>query len=153
MAADWLTGFIVRAKAATYVGAGHAVRPTRPGSHDLSYEEPGRRYSDSYFGGTDFLGQEVVWQDDVPVWAMNYGGRVLDGAAIDGARAAKVIRAALPLMYAEGRFLGGFRHLHGPYRYEDRSTGDTTGFRGIEVIRRGGLVVYRLDYQGGRIRE
>jgi hypothetical protein len=146
-----LTDFIVRAKAATYVGAGRGLPATRPGSHDLSYEEPGWRYADSYFGGTDFAGQEVVWQDGVAVWAMNYRGRVLDASAIDGARAAEVIRAALPLMYAEGRFLGGFRHDHGPYRYDDRSTGGTEGFRGVEAIRRGGPVVYRLDYHGGRI--
>jgi hypothetical protein len=151
MAADELTGFVVRAKAATYVGSGRAVPATRPGAHDLAYEEPGWRYADSYFGGTDFLGQEVVWRAGIPVWAMNYRGRVLDAAAIDGARAAEVIRAALPLMYAEGRFLGGFRHRHGPYRYEDRSTGDTAGFRGVEVIRCGGRVVYRLDYHGGRV--
>jgi hypothetical protein len=56
-----LNAFIVRAKAATYVGAGGAAVASRPGSHDLTYAEGELGYRDSYFGGTNFLRQEVVW--------------------------------------------------------------------------------------------
>ncbi len=148
---DGLEGFIVAAKATTYVGAGQKVAPSRPGAFDLTYEDGAFSYRDSYFGGTDFVGQEVVWHGETPVWAMNYYGRVLAGDVFDGATGAEVIRAALSAMYAEGQFLGGFDFLHDGYSYEDRSEGDWPQFTGIERILREGRVLYRLDYHGGVI--
>lgn len=61
---EGLEKFIVRAKAATYVGDGASRRPCRTGSRDIAYEDGEWVYLDSYFGGADFLGQEVVWNSD-----------------------------------------------------------------------------------------
>lgn len=146
-----LEEFIVAAKAATYVGTGEKVTPSRPGASDLIFREGEFSYRDSYFGGTDFIGQEVVWQGDTPIWAMNYYGRILVPELIDGARGAAVICAALSVMYGEGRFLGGFDFTHEGYDYEDRSTGAVGQFTGIERILRDEREVYRLDYHGGMI--
>ena len=77
MLSDDLVAFIVRAKANTWNAACAPSLSYRPGSHDLQYHEGNRAYLDSYFGSTDFVGQEVVWNDGVPVWAMNYHGRIL----------------------------------------------------------------------------
>ena len=107
---EQLTTFIVRAKAATYVGSGTKSLSHRPGSHDLEFHEGEYSYLDSYFGGTDFLGQEVVYYKDKPVWAMNYYGRVLKPAIITAAEAGQMIKESLSRMYEEGRFLGGFEH-------------------------------------------
>ncbi len=62
-----LEDFIVAAKAACYAGDGAPAEPSRPGAHDLCHRAGPWSYRDSYFGGTDFAGQEVVWRDDVPV--------------------------------------------------------------------------------------
>ena len=36
-------------------------------------------YHDTYFGGTNFMGEEVVYEDsDAPIWGMNYYGVTLD---------------------------------------------------------------------------
>ena len=67
MTADELNAVIVRAKAATYVGGGVKASASRPGSHDLGWTEGEWRYLDSYFGGTDFLGQEVLLRGAEPV--------------------------------------------------------------------------------------
>lgn len=146
-----LTAFIVEAKAAAYVGGRAAGPSCRPGSHDVGHVRDEWAYLDSYFGGTDFLGQEVVWRKGEPVWAMNYYGRILDPLEIDGERAGMVIRASLPRMYAQGRFLDGFVHEVAGYRYADESAGDPASFIGIERIFRGDREVYRLDYHGGMI--
>ncbi|OQP88100.1 hypothetical protein BTR14_01100 [Rhizobium rhizosphaerae] len=146
-----LADFIVEAKAATYVGGGAKRGSSRPGSHDLAYEAGPWRYLDSYFGGTDFLGQECVWQENRPVWAMNYYGRILEPALIDAALAGGIIQKALSALYREGRFLCGFRFALAPYDYIDESTGDYLSFTGIERIERAGRTVYRLDYHGGLI--
>ncbi len=149
---DGLEPFVVRAKAATYVGGGHTAAPSRTGSHDLCCDDGPWRYCDSYFGGTDFIGQEVVWHCDQPVWAMNYDGRILRNDLIDGAHAAEVIRAALSALYAEGRFLGGFEMWHGDFHYADETIGAVGSFSGVEWIITQGILVYRLDYHGGLIR-
>jgi hypothetical protein len=78
-----LEAFVVRAKSATYVGSGLRAQPSRLGSHDLTFASDQWRYRDSYFGGTDFLGQEAVWFRDEPVWAENYYGYILRPDLID----------------------------------------------------------------------
>ena len=149
---EGLEAFIVRAKARTYVGGGATRPPCRPGSHDIGYEEGAWSYLDSYFGGTDFLGQEVVWRDGAPVWAMNYYGRIARSDRIDAATAGSVIKQALSALYREGRFLGGFTFTVGPHRYVDRSEGGVDSFSGQETIEIDREEVYRLDYHGGLIR-
>jgi hypothetical protein len=72
-----LNDFIVKAKAATYVGSGRESASCRPGSHDLQFRDGPFLYLDSYFGGANFIGEEVVYFEDKPVWAMNYYGRIL----------------------------------------------------------------------------
>ena len=152
MTAAELNAIIVRAKAASYVGGGDRTRPSRPGSNDLSWSEGEWRYLDSYFGGTDFLGQEVLWRGFEPVWAMNYYGQVLRPELIDAERAGATIKGALASMYGEGRFLGGFDWT-GPHgRYIDTSKGNVASFRGREVIEVDGVEAYALDYFGGLVK-
>jgi hypothetical protein len=148
-----LTTFIVRAKAQTYVGDGARSLSYRPGSHDIQFHEGEFIYLDSYFGGTDFIGQEVVYYHGNPVWAMNYYGRILDNTAINGAEAGKIIKASLTAMYAEGRFLGGFEYRVDDDLYVDTSEGDTASFTGKEWIMRRGQRVYELVYHGGRVKD
>jgi hypothetical protein len=148
-----LNAFIVRAKAATYVGDGEHVPPCRPGSHDLRFEEDIWSYHDSYFGGSDFIGEEVVYCEGKPVWAMNYYGRILRADLLTGAQAGQMIKASLSRMYREGRFLGGFEHAEQDLTYIDASNGTVDCFRGRELIRRGQEAAYELDYHGGLIRD
>ena len=114
-----LTAFIVRAKAATYVGDGEHVTPCRPGSHDLRFADGQWVYHDSYFGGSDFIGEEVVYFAGKPVWAMNYYGRILRDDLLTAAQAGKMIKASLSRMYIEGRFLGGFEYKENDLSYMD----------------------------------
>ena len=149
---DELERFVVLAKRQTYVGDGVRAEPSRAGSHDLTFGDGAWGYRDSYFGGTDFIGQETVWLDGEPVWAMNYYGTITRPELIDAARAGATIKAALGAMYAQGRFLGGWEWSgpHGVYR--DGSTGDVTHFTGRETIAVDGTEAYALDYHGGLIK-
>lgn len=147
-----LDSFIVAAKSATYVGGGEKAEASRKGSHDLTFERGDWAYRDSYFGGTDFIGQEVVWLKGEPVWAMNYYGSIKRPDLIDAPRAGETIKAALTAMYAQGRFLGGF-DWSGPHgRYVDASQGGAGQFRGREVIVVKGIEAYALDYCGGLVK-
>ncbi len=148
-----LHAFIVRAKAATYVGNGEHVNPYRLGSHDLRFSDGKWSYHDSYFGSTDFIGEEVVYFDEKPVWAMNYYGRILRDDLITAAEAGQMIKASLSRMYKEGRFLGGFEYSENDLTYVDSSEGSVERFNGREFIRRGEEIAYELDYHGGLIRD
>jgi hypothetical protein len=148
-----LEAFIVRAKTATYVGGGAKIAPCRPLSHDLRFDDGDWAYLDSYFGGTDFIGEEAVWHAGHPVWAMNYYGYILEPGLISPAQAGEVIKASLSLLYTENRFLGGFRHAHADFTYVDTNDGDFTRFTGREWIERGGTRAYELVYHGGLIRD
>ena len=148
-----LNAFIVRAKAATYVGDGEHAAPSRVGSHDLRFTDADWAYHDSYFGGTDFIGEEVVYLGEKPVWAMNYYGRILRDDLLTGVQAGHMIKASLSRMYQEGRFLGGFEYTENDLTYVDASEGSADSFRGRESICRGEEVAYELLYHGGLIRE
>jgi Domain of unknown function (DUF5680) len=153
MKLDALNAFVIKAKRATYAGGGERAAPSRPGSHDLIFQDGDWQYRDSYFGGIDFLGQETVWLKAKPVWAMSYYGYILRPGLIDATRAGETIKAALSAMYAQERFLGGF-DWHGPHgRYLDWSEGDVTHFRGRETILIEGVEAYALDYFGGLVKE
>ncbi|MER9327062.1 DUF5680 domain-containing protein [Mesorhizobium sp. M0152] len=149
---DGLKTFILEAKSATYVGGGSPSPACRNASHDIGYKRGSWHYLDSYFGGTDFLGQEVVWQGDDPVWAMNYYGRILDPEMIDATIAGTVIKESLSALYGLGRFLGAFEYVVRQYRYVDNSNENVEGFLGIERIYVEHKEVYRLDYHGGLVR-
>ncbi len=146
-----LTAFVVAAKAATYAGNGAKLLPYRLGSHDLQYTQGPWAYHDSYVGGADFQGQEVVYREGDPVWAMSYYGYLVDPGELDAATAGQVIKHALSALYAEGRFLGGWRHSALGYDYVDVTDGEVGRFTGWERIERDGRVLYELRYFGGRI--
>jgi Domain of unknown function (DUF5680) len=150
---DELVTFIVRAKAATYVGNGEHADPCRSGSHDLHFSDGDWAYLDSYFGGTDFIGEEVVYFEGKPIWAMNYYGRILRDDLITAAQAGQMIKASLSEMYREGRFLGGFEHQENGLTYVDTSEGNAEAFHGHEFIRRVQEISYELVYHGGLIRD
>jgi len=147
-----LEAFIVQAKAATYVGGGEKSLSYRPGAHDLQFHEGVFSYLDSYFGGVDFIGQEVVYYEGEPAWAMNYYGRILEPNLITAAEAGQIIQESLSKMYEEGRFLGGFEYAVGDSTYVDTSEGDAASFTGNEWIVRQGVRVYELVYHGGLVK-
>ena len=147
-----LHDFILRAKSATYVGDGRPAEPCRLNSHDLVFERDEFKYHDSYFGGSDFIGEEVVYAHDEPVWGMNYYGSILKSEKISAAEAGMMIKASLSRMYAAGRFLGGWEHQLEDLIYHDTSEGDLAHFTGYEWIEKGGEKVYELFYHGGFIR-
>lgn len=71
---DGLEKFIVTAKRATYAAAAAKSLPYRLGTSDIQYGDGPWCYLDSYVGEADFLGQEIVYLDRVPVWSMAHYG-------------------------------------------------------------------------------
>jgi hypothetical protein len=146
-----LNQFIVNAKRKTYVGGGVKLLPYRLGSKDLQFWEGDWAYHDSYFGESDFLGQELVYYQIKAVWGMNYYGRLLRPDLATAEQMGRMIMTSLSKMYEENRFLGGFEHVEGSLKYVDSSDGDVSAFTGTEFITLHDELVYRLIYHGGLI--
>jgi hypothetical protein len=147
-----LNTFIVTAKTHTYAGNGKPSLSYRPKSHDLQFHHDDFSYMDSYFGGTDFIGQEVVYYLGEAIWAMNYYGQIVVPELINSRDAGKVIKESLMELYKEGRFLGGFEHTTSLGIYTDTNEGTVESFTGKEWISKATVKVYELVYHGGLIR-
>ena len=138
--------FLLRAKTSTYAAHGAETSPSRPNSHDLRYVEGDLLYIDTYLGGVRFAGEEAVWKDGVPVWTMNYCGRVI-GQGFDG----DFLKNALMLVPRERPFRGPEEYNEGAMHYRNRLTGAIDWYQGYEEICLGETRIYECFYHGGNI--
>ena len=77
---DDLCTFLIEAKKQTYANEKvKKILSTRKGSYDYEYSNGIMTYHDTYFGGTNFMGEEIVYlSNETPIWGMNYYGVTLD---------------------------------------------------------------------------
>ncbi len=124
---------------------------SRLGSEDYHFEKGGLIYHDTYFGSRDFIGEEIVYKDDKPVWGMNYYGAILSETA-DKEGVYSFLRKALMMEHGDGLPLRGPSNMAlGGYGYKIAIDGDLARFSGIEEISHGGKTVYRCLIHGGLI--
>jgi hypothetical protein len=142
-----ILSFLLRAKKSTYAAHGAEARASRPASHDLRYAEEDLQYIDTYLGGLSFAGEEAVWENGVPVWSMNYCGRVT-GEGFSG----DFLKRALLLVPESLPFRGPELYEEGAMRYACDVNGDDAWFQGYEEISNTGERVYECYYHGGLIR-
>lgn len=154
-----LMGFLIDAKLSTYANVSvEKTKNSRLGSCDYHYETEleGEKmiYHDTYFGGTKFMGEEVVYRgSDVPKWGMNYYGVTLDDSLSEDILD-KVLRPALMQVGKDKSVLP----LRGPkefvsegYLYTFSSEGDMASFTGTEKIYKDGVLIFELHCFGGMI--
>ena len=150
-----LHNFLIEAKKETYANENvEKVKSTRRGSHDYEYTKDNWTYHDTYFGGTDFQGQEVVYrQADTPIWGMIYYGKTLDEPLSEDAME-KALRPALMQVGQDDVIpvRGPKEFENQGYQYTFKVTGDLTSFEGEETIEKEGNKVYTLKCHGGIIR-
>ena len=140
--------FLILAKRNTYAAKGSEVTPSRPDSHDLRYEDSnGYSYYDTYLGGELFAGEEAVWHHDIPVWSMNYAGRVT-GDHFSG----DFLKEALMAVPKNLPFRGPELFTKGDYSYHCRVNGAFIWFQGYEEIFYGDEKIYECYFHGSIIR-
>lgn len=147
-----LGDFLSKANKNTYANV-RAPKSTalRPASRDYHFEEGDLVYHDTYFGARDFIGEEIVYQSDLPVWGMNYYGFVVKtDASTDEVYA--ILRTALRQEYSDILPVRGPRSFkEGDSEYRNTVDGDLSRFSGIEEIYIRGELVSRCWYHGGAI--
>ncbi len=139
--------FLRRAKRNCYAGHGGESIPSRPKSHDLSYEENNLKYIDTYLGGEKFAGEEAMWCDEVPFWSMNYTGRVLDGGF-----SGDFLKECLLLVPNEFPYRGPLVYRKGEYTYHCVVNGEFEWFSGYEEIFLKDTKVYECMFHGGCVK-
>jgi len=139
--------FLIRAKKATYAGKGAEAAASRLNSHDLVYTEEPLTYLDTYLGSTKFAGEEAVWKDGIPIWAMNYAGRVI-GDNFSG----DFLKEALSLVSDKSPYRGPQKYSSGDYTYTCKIKGGFHWFNGIEEIHCKEEKIYECVFHGGEIK-
>ena len=150
-----LYNFLVEAKKQTYANENiKKVQSSRESSFDYEYNNGQMIYHDTYFGGTKFMGEEVVYNsNNIPIWGMNYYGVTLNEnlseEVIDNA-----LRPALMLV-GEDDILplrGPKEYENNGYKYNFQVNGNLDYFEGVETIFRNEEKIYVLKCHGGIIK-
>ncbi len=142
---DKIKQFIAQARENTYAGSGRESENTRLlGSSQYEFQKANLLYRDIYFGrGYHFIGQEVIYQDNKPIWSMVYMGKESPKELTD------FLKKALAELSDKCRLGEGCEFEKGNYKYQDRGTGGLENFNGEEIILDRGKQVYSLKYMGG----
>lgn len=151
---DVLAQFLNEANKYTYANADvKKAASTRLNSEDYHFEKGNLIYHDTYFGSRDFVGEEMIYQDQKPKWGMNYYGFILDDNLTEK-ELASFLRKSLMQEYS------GVIPVRGPQEFSENNwtyklsvDGDLARFTGQEEILRDGKVVYRLFLHGGFIQQ
>ncbi len=153
-----LDQFLRTAKSATYAGGGiKNAALTYNKSDDFFFEDGPYTYHDRYWGGSSFLGSEIVWENGISIWGMNYyGGPTVTDT--DTATAYDFLKHALRAgtldpMTLPVRGPAQFKHPDYPwYVYTNTLSGTLACFTGIEEISLNSRIICRHVYHGGVIR-
>ena len=150
-----LEKFLIEAKKQTYANESiEKVKSTRQNSKDYEYKKENMIYHDTYFGGTNFIGEEVIYIDNEVYWAMNYYGVTLDESLVEEAMD-NALRTALMNVGKDKKVLpvrGPKEFINGEYKYTLDITGNINYFSGIERIYKNDKLIYELKCNGGLIK-
>lgn len=153
-----LKSFLIKAKKSTYANSdAPKIDSTRLGSKDYEYEEiiNGNKYTyhDTYFGGINFIGEEIVYINDLPVWGMNYYGVTIDSNLNEEAMD-KALRSALMQVGTDSTIpvRGPKKYTNEEYLYSFTCNDDLDKFQGTEQIKKNDKLVYELHCHGGLIK-
>ena len=143
---DETIAFLIRAKRNTYAGKGAEVKSSRAASHDYIYEEQPYQYYDTYLGGEKFAGTEAVWHQNIPIWSMNYAGRVT-GEHFNG----DFLKEVLYHVPKECPYRGPEIYIKGDYRYHCKVEGAFVWYQGYEDIFYLDNKIYECYFHGGAV--
>ena len=145
--------FLSKANKNTYANKNAAkTKSSRLNSEDYHFESGDLIYHDAYFGGRNFIGEEIVYKNKKPFWGANYFGFVTN-SEIDEKIIYDFLRQALMQDYESDI------PVRGPKEWSDRKwayqfnvDGNLGNFSGEELIFFKDKIVYRCLIHGGFIK-
>ena len=150
-----LEEFLIEAKKQTYANvSAPKISNSRLNSKDYEYKKGNMTYHDTYFGGTKFIGEEVVYIDNETSWAMNYYGVTLDDSLSEEIMD-NAIRPALMMVGKDNSIIpvrGPREFITNEYKYTFEVEGDIEYFNGVEKVYKENKKIYELRCSGGKIK-
>ena len=142
-----LANFLVYAKKRTY---GSEVEPKKldDGSKEYQITSEDYTYRDRYFGYNPFIGEEIVYRYNKPVWSMNYYGKATGKTPNE---VFNFLAKALARVKQDKPYRGPKKFTDGAWSYNLMSRGSLNSFWGEEEINYDGIRVYWLRFHGGEI--
>lgn len=122
------------------------------GCKELIFSQKPWVYRDRYFGTTNFIGEEIVFENKKAIWGMNYHGAILDRKISDD-EFAPFLKKALGRVEQKMPFRGPKIVKEKNKKYKNLASGDIDDFHGKEEIYYGRKNVYELYYHGGFIKK
>ncbi len=144
--------FLITAKKATYAGNSNMFAEScRNASKDLKFEKGKYVYLDSYFGGFAFIGNEILWENNVPIYGMNYYGTMLIDSIPEGF--SSFLKKSLLIIPNEAPYRGPREFHENEYSYFCEWEGPIETFKGYEYILLNNSKIYELNFHGGIVRD
>jgi uncharacterized protein YodC (DUF2158 family) len=145
-----LAEFLVQAKRAGYAsGDTSRIRSLKDGGAEVTFSDGDLSYRGRWYGGTSFTGQEIVWRQGRPVWALNFYGANCPGTAAPHEEFTKFHKSALRRVEAASPFRGPAMYREGRFAYVTEVSGSLKQFRGTERVFFDDVEVYRMEFHGG----
>lgn len=123
---------------------------SRPMSKDSTFRKYGFYYLDSSLGNKNFIGEEVVWANENVYWGMNYKGGLTVKDTPLGFK--PFLKEVLLNVSEESPFRGPKKYEKSDFTYSCTWDGTIDDFSGFETIEHKGIEVYKLHFQGGKLK-
>jgi hypothetical protein len=122
------------------------------GGHIINHTKDNWHFCDYFYGGHPYAGQEVVYKDDKPIWAMQYRGWV-HNTKLTSNDVYAFLRKALLKAPEQHPYRGPKEYVEDNLVYRNSWNGDMSNFVGEEIILKNNDEIYKGLYFGGVVDE
>ncbi|HRX15880.1 MAG TPA: DUF5680 domain-containing protein [Spirochaetota bacterium] len=144
--------FLFKAKRNTYaVGENGVKEPQSDGSTIMRYQNKQLVYVDRFYGGEPYIGEEILFYDNMAVWGMNYTGRLIEANWNLRGDVYAFLQMALKENGAAFPARGPEIYRDADYTYRTNIKGTVEFFSGYEEVLFRGEVIYKGYYHGGSV--
>jgi hypothetical protein len=136
---------VIEARENTYaLDSKSSDNPRILGSIQLEYQKTDYYYQFIYFRGkTHFSGQEIVYQNNRPIWTVNYFGSAISGEAEE------FLKKFLLEFSGQCRFGENYETEKRSYKYQNIGHGSIEEFFGVEKMFFNNEEIFKTTYCGG----
>ena len=146
-----LKKFLIKANKVGYGNPQVKMEETADDSCLINYEHGFYRFRDHFYGGHPYAGQEVIYEMDRAVWAMQYRGWLHDSESTSEKEVYTFLRKALLRAPQQHPYRGPKEYREGDLAYLNNWQGDMANFNGQETITKNDQPIYAGLYFGGMV--
>lgn len=143
--------FLLMANQAGYADPNAQVTNHPDGGHEITYSQNDMLFTDYWYGGNPFAGQEAVAQGGKTIWAMQYRGGVPATVIVSHDEIFAFLKNALSQCSLEEPLRGPAEFTEGDWRYTNQWSHNLSDFTGHEEITFEGKIVHITEYMGGLV--